>query len=386
MILLLHLVLLAMRPPAPGLAAGKLEVGVEANIPVPSLIWSFDGDTEQVSSVLPDSEATHLISRFGFVEGPPRGPRYLAFDRGAQASCAVALDSAATVLSTGMGRIAVLTATKVDGLDEHCQVRFSHPAESAAVLLDGSVLAVADQEHVFFLDSAGKKRDSARLRGAPILVAAADGGNLLAATKRSVSVFDPWGRRLGRIETRQNHVTHSIAAGPDRIYLGAGNQVASHALDGALLWTEKLGPDPAQAADGVEVTGLWAWPDGRGVLVAIAESKPGRHQAVRGRHLEAHDPAGGVRWRLPLGEAQEQGVIEVAFASESGDVAVTAIDGERGRAHRASIFILTPDGRIRGLLQITAETRTGGARLSSRGRYLLVNTTDSGLLRLYTAP
>jgi hypothetical protein len=358
-------------------------------------VWVFDGENEQASSALPDSEAIDLVRRFGHVEGSPRGPRHMAFDRAGQARCAVAIDSAATLLSMGPGRTAVLAGGTADLLDEQCQVRFSHPAESAAVLLDGAVLAVADEGQLLFLDAAGEARGSAKLRGAPILVAAADGGNLIATTTSSLTVFDPWGRLLSRIESESKRTRRLVAGGPDRIYLAMGSGqpetsddgedggevLQAYALDGTLIWNEKIEPD-------LEVTGLWAWPDGRGVLLAVAEHDAD-WQRVRERRLETRDPAGVIGWRLPLAVAVRPPGVEVAFAGESGDVAVTLSDassGTAGEVRRGRILILAPDGRVRGSLRVTARTRAGGGRLSARGHYLLVNATDSGLLHVYAVP
>lgn len=363
--------------------------------PVPRLVWVFDGENEQTSSALPDSEAIDLVRRFGHVEGSPRGPRHMAFDRAGQARCAVAIDSAATLLSMGPGRTAVLAGGTVDLLDEQCQVRFSHPAESAAVLLDGAVLAVADEGQLLFLDPAGGARGSAKLRGAPILVAAADGGNLIAITSSLLTVFDPWGRQLGRIEPESKRTRRLVAGGPDRIYLAmgrgepetrddgedGGEVLAAYALDGTLIWNEKLEPD-------LEVTGLWAWPDGRGALLAVAEHDAD-WQRVRERRLETRNPAGVIGWRLQLAVAVQPPGVEITFAGESGDVAVTLSDassGTAGEVRRGRILILAPDGMVRGSLRVTALTRAGGGRLSTRGRYLLVNATDSGLLHVYGVP
>jgi outer membrane protein assembly factor BamB len=375
--------------------------------PAPTLVWTFDGASARGSNAPPDSEAVELLERFGFVDGTSRGPRYLAFDRAGEPRCAVAIDSSAAVLLAGRGRAVVVGATTADFLDERCQVRFSHPADDAQVLLDGEVLVVSDDGRLLFLDPSGKLRGAAGSSSdvglAPLMVPAAGGGHLIVMNGGgSLAVFDPWGRRLGRISPGANRRARAVAGGPDRVYLAASaSQLATagsgldpaaaatdsrdddevlgaRALDGTLLWQEDL-DSPER-----DVTGLWAWPDGRGVAVALTDFEPGRGRVVS-RRLEARGPGGALLWARELDGALDDLGIDVAFAGASGDLAVTQREGSEG-VRRAAVLVLAPGGRLRGLLLLNDWTRAGGAQLSAGGRYLLVNTARSGLLELYVVP
>ena len=119
-------------------------------------------------------------------------------------------------------------------------------------------------------------------------------------------------------------------------------------------------------------------------MVAFADFEPGRAR-VASRRLEVRGPDGALLWARGLDGALDDMRIDVAFAGRSGDLAVTCSEGSPG-ARRATVQVLAPDGRVRGVLHLNDWTRDGGARLSARGRFLLVNRVESGLLELYEVP
>jgi hypothetical protein len=322
--------------------------------------------------------------------------------------CAIAIDSAAAVLASGLGRALIVGPDAVGLLNERCQVRSSRLAQSAVLLLDGEMLVIADEGRLLFIDPTGEAVSSARVPDEVVLVPAADGGNLMVMAE-GVSVFDPWGRLLGQIPLGESCVARAVAGGPDRVYVAAAcdlnagdptagtstDQVLAHTLDGALAWRKQIAPEWQEPdivgeigvehrPGEVEISDLWAWPDGRGVLVAVAEHEPGRVR-VRERRLLALDPDGNPAWHQVLDEALETAGIDVTFAGGSGDVAVTHWDEIHG-VRRSAVLVLSASGHLRARLRIPSLTRAGGARLSENGRYLLANMPESGLLRLFAVP